>query len=82
MELRQLVLRDHLEDYWHTLENIVFFELKRRVCQVHVGQGKKFEVDFEVILTNQPIEYYHLVLSTLDRETLSRELCSLKEIDN
>ncbi len=80
--LRQLVLRDHLEDYGHILENIVFLELKRRGYQVYVGQSNKVEVDFVAIAPDQSIEYYQVALSTLDRDTLARELRSLQEISD
>lgn len=80
--LRQLVLRDHLEDYGHILENIIFLELKRRGYEVYVGENNQFEVDFVAITPENNIEYYQVALTTLDEQTLKRELRSLQSIDD
>ncbi|UTH15861.1 ATP-binding protein [Macrococcus epidermidis] len=80
--LRQLVLRDHLQDYGHILENIIYLELKRRGFEVYVGENNQYEVDFVAIAPDNRIEYYQVALSTLDESTLKRELRSLESIDD
>jgi len=78
--LRQLLLRDHQEDFGHIIENIVFLELLRRGNKVYVGKSDKHEVDFVAINPNQEISYYQVALTTLDESVLERELRSLREI--
>ena len=78
--LRRLVLRDHLEDFGHILENVVFLELKRRGYKVYVGKVGRYEVDFVAINDQQELSYYQVALSTLDETVLKRELRSLQAI--
>lgn len=80
--LRQLLLRDHQEDYGHILENIIFLELKRRGYSVYVGENNKYEVDFVAIAPDNSVSYYQVALTTLDEQTLNRELRSLESIDD
>jgi predicted AAA+ superfamily ATPase len=80
--LRNLVLRDHLEDFGHIIENVVFLELLRRGNKVYVGRASKYEVDFVAISPKQKIEYYQVALSTLDEAVLKRELRSLDQIED
>lgn len=80
--LRSLVLRDHLEDFGHIIENIVYLELLRRGNKVYVGYSSKYEVDFVAINAKQEIEYYQVALSTLDEAVLARELRSLQMIND
>lgn len=78
--LRRLVLRDHLQDYGHVLENIVYLELLRRGNKVYVGKVGSYEVDFVAINAKQELAYYQIALNTLDESVLARELQSLKAI--
>ncbi|CDG03590.1 Putative ATPase [Lactococcus lactis subsp. lactis A12] len=80
--LRNLVLRDHLEDIVHIIENIVYLELLRRGNKVYVGQSSKYEVDFVAIDAAKNIEYYQVAYSTLEPDVLKRELRSLERIDD
>lgn len=80
--LRQFVLRDHMEDYGYILENIIFLELKRRNYTVYVGKNHRLEVDFVAITPQQEVEYYQVALTTLDQNTLERELKSLQSIND
>lgn len=80
--LRNLVLRDHQEDFGHIIENVVYLELLRRGNKVYVGISSKYEVDFVAINAKQEVEYYQVALSTLDEEVLKRELRSLNKIDD
>jgi len=78
--LRRLVLRDHLEDFGHILENIVFLELKRRGYEVYVGKVDAYEVDFVAINEKQELSYYQVALNTTDQNVLKRELRPLQAI--
>ncbi len=80
--LRQLILRDHREDFGHIVENIVYLELLRRYQKVYVGKTKKYEVDFVAINDQQEITYYQVALTALDEQVLTRELRSLQSIDD
>ncbi|GAB2021169.1 ATP-binding protein [Pseudolactococcus yaeyamensis] len=80
--LRQLLLPDHVEDRGHILENVVYLELLRRGNTVFVGKTKKYEVDFVAIQPNGDISYYQVSETTLDPNTLNRELRSLEDIDD
>ncbi|WP_414045740.1 ATP-binding protein [Macrococcus equi] len=80
--LRQLLLRDHHEDFDHILENIIFLELKRRGYSVYVGENNKYEVDFVAIAPDNSVAYYQVALTTLDEDRLERELRSLESIDD
>ena len=82
MGLRQFVLRDHLEDFGHILENIIFLELKRRNYTVYVGQSQQMEVDFVAVKPDNSIEYYQVALTTLDEGVLRRELAPLQAIND
>lgn len=78
--LKRLTLRDHLKDFGHILENIVFLELKRRGYEVYVGKIGTYEVDFVAINSKQELSYYQVALNTTDRKVLERELRPLQSI--
>lgn len=77
--LRQMILGNRNIDMGHILENIIYLELIRRKGNVYVGQFDKNEIDFVVINSNE-IEYYQVVLTVLDENTLKRELDAFKNI--
>jgi len=77
-------LRDRLvsrssADLGHLLENIVYLELIRRGNKVSVGKLAEKEVDF-VADNADGIAYYQVSASTLDENTLKRELEPLQKI--
>ena len=78
--LRQLLLRDHKEDFGYIMENIVFLELIRRGNKVYVGKTREYEVDFVAINARQEISYYQVSFNTLDPDVLTRELRPLEAI--
>ena len=80
--LRNLVLRDHQEDFGHVIENIVYLELLRQGNKVYVGRSSKYEVDFVAINAKQEVSYYQVALSTLDESVLTRELRPLEIIND
>lgn len=80
--LRNMLVRGKESDAGHILENIVYLELRRRGCEVYVGQlGADGEVDF-VTLSNGALAYYQVALSTLDENVLQRELAPLQRIQD
>lgn len=79
-------LRNHLlgyrsSDLGHVIENIVFFELKRRGYEVTTGKYDDLEVDF--IGTRQEEKLYIQVsLSVMDENVLQREVKPFRMIDD
>jgi predicted AAA+ superfamily ATPase len=66
-------------DISKTLENLVFLELKRRGCQVHLGKMAEFEIDF--VAERDGLRTYYQVAWKLDNpETLERELRPLRMV--
>ena len=63
------------------LENIVFLELLRRGNKVNIGKLAEKEVDF-VANNADGITYYQVSTSTLDENTLRRELEPLQKISD
>ena len=68
-------------DIGHILENIVFLELKRRGYEVYVGHLDDAEIDF-VAQYDGEITYYQVSASTLDENTLKRELAPFKKVND
>ncbi|MDR2832168.1 MAG: ATP-binding protein [Streptococcaceae bacterium] len=79
---RRLLVPDAKEDEGHILENIVYFELKRRYSQVYIGRSGKYEVDFVCLDAHANPSYYQVALQTLDEKVLKRELHSLELIED
>lgn len=78
--LRSLLVRSRDSDIGHTLENVVYLELKRRYPEVYVGQyGADGEVDFVAVQDGLPV-YYQVAQTTLDEQVLARELAPLRQI--
>jgi predicted AAA+ superfamily ATPase len=80
--LRQVLLPDAQPDSGHVLENIIFLELLRRKKQVFVGKFDAFEIDFVTIDEEDNMEFFQVALSTLDENTLERELRPLQKMNN
>ncbi|WP_379947155.1 ATP-binding protein [Enterococcus devriesei] len=80
MGIRNLILRDHSQDFGHVLENIIYLELVRRGNKVYVGRIGSRKVDFVAINEKQELAYYQVALTTLAEDVLERELRPLKEI--
>ena len=77
--LRRHLLSGRSQDVGHILENVVFLELLRRGCKVHIGKVGSLEVDF-VAETSNGMEYYQVAASVRDTSTLERELAPLQKI--
>jgi len=67
------------QDYGATLENIIYFELRRRGFDVKVGSLAGLEVDFVATKPDVTI-YYQVTATMLAEETRERELKPLRTI--
>ena len=72
--------RDMKKDISHWLENMVYLELLRRYRDVYVGKIDDKEVDFVVTDHEGYTSYYQVAWTTMNAETLERELASLNAI--
>ena len=72
--------RSMQKDRSHWLENMVYLELLRRYREVYVGKIDNKEVDFVVIDYQGYTSYYQVAWTTMNEETLERELASLNAI--
>ncbi|MBO6178929.1 MAG: ATP-binding protein [Selenomonadaceae bacterium] len=61
------------------MENVVYLELLRRDYQVYVGSDTEGEVDF-IAQNASGLHYFQVSETTLQTETLERELKPLKKI--
>ena len=77
--LRRHLLSGRSQDVGHILENVVFLELLRRGCKVHIGKVGSLEVDF-VVENSNGMEYYQVAATVRDTSTLERELAPLRKI--
>ena len=77
--LRYLLTGNKGTDTGHMLENIVCLELIRRGYKVYVGELSNGEIDF-VVENKNGTEYYQVSETTLDPNTLNRELAPLQSI--
>ncbi|RFZ79573.1 ATP-binding protein [Lacrimispora amygdalina] len=78
--IRNTLVRGKDSDVGHILENIVYLELLRRGYEVYVGQlDDGGEVDFVAIGTDG-VAYYQVSATTLEEETLKRELAPFRKI--
>ena len=77
--MRNALVKSSESDIGHILENIVYLELKRRYKNVYVGEIDSGEVDF-VSVNDNKYEYYQVSATTLDENTLKRELAPFGKI--
>ena len=77
--LRYLLTGNKGTDAGHMLENIVYLELIRRGYKVYAGELSNGEIDF-VVENKNGTEYYQVSETTLDPNTLNRELAPLQSI--
>lgn len=77
--LRNLILPRKDYDLGFSVENIVFFELRRRGCQVSIGKYGNAEVDF-VAQKSGVLTYYQVTADMTAEEAFEREMRPLREI--
>ena len=71
--LKNTVVGYTLENYGHSIENVVYLELLRRGYQVYVGKCENKEIDF-VAMRKDELRYYQVTESLADEHTKEREL--------
>lgn len=79
--MRNILIRNKESDIGHIIENLAYLELLRRGYEVYVGDIDKGEVDFVAIKNNQT-EYYQISATTLNPDTLARELAPLQSVQD
>ena len=77
--MRNNLVKTSESDIGLILENIVYLELRRRYKSVYVGKIYSGEVDFVTINGNN-YEYLQVSATTLDENTLHRELAPFAKI--
>lgn len=76
-----IVLGFRNSDFGHIIENIMYFELKRRGYEVTIGKTDTLEVDFIATKANEK-KYYQVTYSMIDENVKKRELGVLKSIND
>ena len=79
--LRRHILSRQKYDLGFSLENIIYFELRRRGYSVNVGKVGVKEIDF-VASKNENIFYYQVTASMAEESTFEREMAPLKSIND
>ncbi len=77
--LRNSLLGFRDRDRGHAIENVVYFELLRRGCDVAIGKIGSAEVDF-IATTADDKKYIQVTESMLSEDVRSRELAPLRKI--
>jgi len=67
-------------DLGAALENVVYFELRRRFHKVSVGKYGAEEIDFVCFTPNDGLAYFQVTASMLDPTTAERELGPLQAL--
>lgn len=80
--LRYYLLGTRNVDYGHILENVIYLELIRRGYTVYAGRAGRSEIDFVVLDCDGNLEYYQVVWTVHDKDTLARELSPLDSIQD
>lgn len=77
--LRNYILPRGQYDLGFSVENMVFFELLRRGCRVHVGKYKNAEIDF-IARKGDALTYFQVTADMTAEDTFEREMKPLREI--
>lgn len=75
--LKNTVVGYSLENYGHSIENVVYLELLRRGYQVYVGKNDTKEIDF-VAINKEEIRYFQVTETLADKATQEREIAPLR----
>ena len=73
--LKNTITGYNLENYGHTIENVVYLELIRRGYQVYVGKNDTKEIDF-VAINKEEKRYFQVCETLIDKATQEREIAS------
>ncbi|MGN1382805.1 MAG: ATP-binding protein [Eubacterium sp.] len=77
--LRNYILPKQRYDLGFSLENVIYFELRRRGYEVCVGRIGGLEIDF-VGRKNDVYEYYQVTASLMEQTTFDREMAPLLKV--
>lgn len=75
--LKNTVVGYNLENYGHSIENVVYLELLRRGYQVYVGKNDTKEIDF-VAINKEETRYFQVTESLADKATQEREIAPFR----
>ncbi len=73
MGLKNTIVGYNLENYGHSIENIVYLELIRRGYRVYVGKCANKEIDF-VAIKKEETRYFQVTETLLNTKTQEREI--------
>lgn len=71
--LKNTIVGYNLENYGHSIENVVYLELLRRGYKVYVGKCDNKEIDF-VAIKKEETHYFQVTESLSDAKTQEREV--------
>lgn len=71
--LKNTIVGYNLENYGHSIENVVYLELLRRGYKVYVGKCDNKEIDF-VAIKKEETRYFQVTESLSDAKTKKREV--------
>lgn len=75
--LKNSIVGYNLENYGHSIENVVYLELLRRGYQVYVGKNDTKEIDF-VAINKEETRYFQVAETLVDKKTQEREIASFR----
>lgn len=75
--LKNTITGYNLENYGHTIENVVYLELIRRGYQVYVGKCDNKEIDF-VAINERETRYFQVSETLADENTRNREIAAFQ----
>lgn len=75
--LKNIVAGYNLENYGHSIENIVYLELLRRGYQVYVGKNDTKVIDF-VAINKEETRYFQVTETLADKTTQEREIAPFR----
>ena len=75
--LKNTVVGYSLENYGHSIENVVYLELLRRGYQVYVGKNDTKEIDF-VAISKEETRYFQVTETLADKATQEREIAPFR----
>lgn len=75
--LKNTVVGYNLENYGHSIENVVYLELLRRGYQVYVGKNDTKEIDF-VAINKEETRYFQVTETLADKTTQEREIAPFR----
>lgn len=75
--LKNAIVGYNLENYGHSIENVVYLELLRRGYQVYVGKNDTKEINF-VAINKEETRYFQVTETLVDKKTQEREIASFR----